>query len=288
MDTKAIRYFWRVYEERSINKAANQLFITPQGLSKIIRNLEEELGAELFVRTPKGMEPTESGVWLYAHCGPILEKYDEILTGIQKIQSGEKKFTIGFSCGVLNVFPMHKLKQLEKICGNRKLVWDEQNNKEITGNVLTGKYDIGFVIGQVVHRELWVKELYSKNMDVIIYEGHPFYERNTLSVGELKDEVFITLNERFASYHNFVQRCQDFHFTPNILVKTMESQLIYRFCRQKLGLGIDVNIHEKDINLDHLKRVELYDAIPWRISIIIRKDRMEETLIRQVKEVFIV
>ncbi len=181
MDTKAIRYFWRVYEERSINKAANQLFITPQGLSKIIRNLEEELGAELFVRTPKGMEPTESGVWLYAHCGPILEKY-----------------------------------------------------------------------------------------------------------GELKDEAFITLNERFASYHNFVQRCQDFHFTPNILVKTMESQLIYRFCRQKLGLGIDVNIHEKDINLDHLKRVELYDAIPWRISIIIRKDRMEETLIRQVKEVFIV
>lgn len=55
MDTKDLRCFRHVYEERSINQAAKQLFITPQGLSRIIAKLEGELQTELFKRTPMGM-----------------------------------------------------------------------------------------------------------------------------------------------------------------------------------------------------------------------------------------
>ena len=61
MDTKDLRCFRQVYEDRSINQAAKQLFITPQGLSRIITKLEGELQAPLFERTPTGMVPTESG-----------------------------------------------------------------------------------------------------------------------------------------------------------------------------------------------------------------------------------
>ncbi len=42
MDTKDLRCFCRVYEERGINQAAKQLFISPQGLSRIIAKLEAE------------------------------------------------------------------------------------------------------------------------------------------------------------------------------------------------------------------------------------------------------
>ena len=48
MDTKDLRCFRLVYEERSINQAARHLFITPQGLSRIISRLEEELHTLLF------------------------------------------------------------------------------------------------------------------------------------------------------------------------------------------------------------------------------------------------
>ena len=50
MDTRDIRCFRLVYEERSINKAAHQIFITPQGLSRIIVKLENELQTQLFQR----------------------------------------------------------------------------------------------------------------------------------------------------------------------------------------------------------------------------------------------
>lgn len=65
MDTRDIRCFRLVYEERSINKAAHQIFITPQGLSRIIVKLENELQTQLFQRTANGTIPTESGHYFY-------------------------------------------------------------------------------------------------------------------------------------------------------------------------------------------------------------------------------
>ena len=57
MDTKDIRGFIRSFELRSINKAAGDLFISPQGLGKAINRLEAELGVMLFDRTPNGLLP---------------------------------------------------------------------------------------------------------------------------------------------------------------------------------------------------------------------------------------
>ncbi len=53
MDTKDLRCFCRVYEERGINQAAKQLFISPQGLSRIIAKLEAELQVALFKRSAR-------------------------------------------------------------------------------------------------------------------------------------------------------------------------------------------------------------------------------------------
>ena len=54
MNTKTLTEFQAVYENQSIHKAARQLFITPQGLGKNIRQLEEELHTQLFERTKQG------------------------------------------------------------------------------------------------------------------------------------------------------------------------------------------------------------------------------------------
>ncbi len=51
------------------------------------------------------------------------------------------------------------------------------------------------------------------------------------------------MNQKYASYHNLIQRCSDFGFAPNIVISTMESHLIYRFCQEKAGIGIDADIH---------------------------------------------
>ena len=120
MDTKDLRFFRQVYEERSIHKASKLLFITPQGLSKIIRHLEEELGTCLFERLANGMVPTESGTYLYENSTPLLEQFDEIMIGLRQIQDRDQKLKIGFSCGVLNVFPLITSSTAISLCNGRR------------------------------------------------------------------------------------------------------------------------------------------------------------------------
>ena len=74
MNTTTLKCFQMVYEEKSISRAARRLYITPQGLSRSIRQLEEELDALLFLRTVRGMEPTESGRFLYEKSGRIIRE----------------------------------------------------------------------------------------------------------------------------------------------------------------------------------------------------------------------
>ena len=149
MDTKDLRFFRQVYEERSIHKASKLLFITPQGLSKVIRHLEEELGTRLFERLANGMVPTESGTYLYENSTPLLEHFDEIMIGLRQIQDRDQKLKIGFSCGVLNVFPLQKLEEYQKQYSHIRLQWEEAANQEIIRQVRQGSTDIGFVIGQM-------------------------------------------------------------------------------------------------------------------------------------------
>lgn len=287
MDIKDLRFFRQVYEDGSISKASKQLFITSQGLSRIIRNLEAELEIRLFDRSANGMVPTEGGRYLYENCEPLLEQFDEIAVGIRQIRDRDHQLKIGFACGVLNVFPFEKLDAYREQYSHMMLQWEESSNLEVIQKVWQGNLDIGFAIGQITNQELWSQEIFSKKMNVIVYEGHRFFESSSLSVQDLREERLITLNEKFYSYHSLLQRCRDFGFTPNIVAKTMESQIIYQFCREKTGLGIDADIHGEKPILEGLHLVGLHDSIPWKISIIIRKDRTQEHTLRKMAELFI-
>ncbi len=48
----------------------------------------------------------------------------------------------------------------------------------------------------------------------------------------------------------------------------MESQLISHFCRKKMGIGIDADIHPEPDIPDNIHKIEICDAIPWRISLV--------------------
>lgn len=276
MDTKDLRAFLRVYEEKSVHKAAKQLFITPQGLSRVIHNLETDLSTCLFERTPGGMVPTESGVYLYENSRTLLQELDALETGIRRFRDRNSRMEIGFSCGVLNVFPIRKLEAYQRRHPEKTVQWEEASNREIIDKVLKGELDVGFVIGQVSGRELWVREVFSIRLSVLVYEGHPLFGRDSLSVKDLQGEPLISLDEKFYCYHSLVERCRDFGFMPDIVVKTMEGQLIYRFCKEKIGLGIVVDIHKDEIRKEGLRMIGLADSLPWKISVIAREERKDE------------
>lgn len=285
MDTKDIRSFRLVYEERSINKAAKQLFITPQGLSRIIHKLEEELQITLFERTKGGMVPTECGDYFYTQSQELLFRLEDMKYNLQKMNSRQRKIKIGFACGVLNLVSLKKLNAIQKDFPDMSVQWEELENQEVAEQVNRGILDVGFIIGAVPGNDVESRVVYEGKMNVLVYPGHPYYKEEKLSVEDLKEQPLISLNQKYFSYHSFIQRCGDFGFVPNIVINTMESQLIYQFCNEKIGLGIDADIHKADILYPDIRRIELYDAIPWKVFMIFQKKENSRSVIERLADI---
>lgn len=73
MDDRQLRYFAAIFEHRSLTGASEQLRIAASALSHHLANLEANIGASLFERKPRGMEPTAAGYRLYEHARAILK-----------------------------------------------------------------------------------------------------------------------------------------------------------------------------------------------------------------------
>lgn len=277
MDTKDIRYFMRCYETLSMNKASKELFITAQGLTKAMDKLESELNVRLFIRSSKGLLPTEAGAYFYRHCGEIINRLQDIEVAMRQIAESEKIFRIGYACGALNILGLESFEVLRRQFDGYRISWEEGSNEEIKDKLRRGSLDYAFVIGRIAYPGLEEQLLFSRKLSAIVYPEHPFYERAKLSMKELRGERLITLNEKYQMYYNILQRCADFGFTPDISVRTMESSIIYRFCRKKMGIGIDVDIHSKT---DGLKHIEIEDSIPWTIYGSCRKETAQEPIVK--------
>ena len=79
MDMKQLKYFLKVYELGSFSRAAQELYITQQGLNKSIQQLEKEMNTQLFIRTPQGLIPTVAGDRLRKQAEPFLGQWSDIL-----------------------------------------------------------------------------------------------------------------------------------------------------------------------------------------------------------------
>lgn len=78
MELRHLRYFRMVAVERKFTRAAVKLNIAQPPLSRHIRQLEEELGAQLFVRGARPLEMTEAGRLLYEHAGQAPDRIEDI------------------------------------------------------------------------------------------------------------------------------------------------------------------------------------------------------------------
>ncbi|MYN11858.1 LysR family transcriptional regulator [Pusillimonas sp. TS35] len=76
MNLRQLKYFVRVVELRNMTRAAESLHVAQPALSQQMSLLEQDLGVDILVRGPKGVQPTAEGLLLYRHAQTILRQVD--------------------------------------------------------------------------------------------------------------------------------------------------------------------------------------------------------------------
>ena len=179
MNLNQLRYVIKVAETGSINRAASNLFISQSVLSTSIRNLENELGHEIFIRSSKGIEITPYGRIFLSYITPI-EQQLQLLDGFLYRERTPSNQTLSV---VSSGFPF-----VTHICANlyQKYVEDglhikQQENfgSEAMSMVSNQLADVGVV-------RLWdcYQSVYKRQFESLKLEFHPIVSLNiAITVG---------------------------------------------------------------------------------------------------------
>lgn len=91
MDLRQLRYFVAVATTRNFTRAAEQMHIAQPPLSRQIQQLEDELGVQLIQRNTRPVRLTEIGRLFYEQSLQVLQKVEQMKTGVRQAESGQRK-----------------------------------------------------------------------------------------------------------------------------------------------------------------------------------------------------
>jgi LysR family transcriptional regulator, hca operon transcriptional activator len=202
MELRHLRYFVAVAETGSLTEAAERRLHTAQpSLSRQIRDLEHQVGAELLSRSVHGVELTAAGQAFLDHARLALMHADAAVeTARRAAQPAKKTFAIGFQTGhEMNWLPraMHVLHDELK---NIQVAISSDYSPDLAAAVARGRLDLAFLRVEPGY-DLEYHVVDREPLIVLMPRGHRLTSREAVRPQDLAGEVFIGGSNKAAVLH---------------------------------------------------------------------------------------
>ena len=196
MTIQQLFYAITITESGSMNRAAETLYITQPSLTKAIKELENELGFSIFVRSGKGMLLTPEGREFIIYAKQVSQQY-EILKD-RFIGSAERKRRFGISTQHYS-FAIKAFTEFVKDFDLAKyeFAFRETMTRDVIDDVAGGKSEIGILYLNDFNRKPLEKLLRSNGLTftpltecsayVYLWKGHPLADRESIRFEDLKE-----------------------------------------------------------------------------------------------------
>ena len=203
----ALRYFVEVARTGSLAAASENLHVAVSAVSRQISKLEEDVGAPLFERLPRGMVLTESGELLAEHARRTLLEADAVLGEISAGEArGGKLVRIGCTEGFTRSFLPAVLAGHHEAAPNARYALRSGTPAQVEHWVALGEADIGIAFSSGNTSALNV--VYSTEMPVraLLASKHPLAARSSLTLADLQAYP-VALLERGTTVRQLFDLC---------------------------------------------------------------------------------
>ncbi len=223
MELRHLRYFATVAEEGHITRAAERLGIQQPPLSKQIHKLEDEIGARLFRRTPRGVVLTDVGSVFLRDVQKILDDTDRAVARAKRTARGEAgRIVVGLTSSA-TFYPLIQriIRGFRESVPGVSLELREGASVEQVEALVSEDIDIGFVRTAVPKEAgVAVQPLIEEPMLAAFPEGHRLgpSEDGPLLLGALADEPFVLYRRSTGAglYDLIIAACNAAGFAPKI------------------------------------------------------------------------
>lgn len=200
MELHQLQCFVLVVEEGGFKRATARLHITQPGLSYQIKQLEEELGVQLFHRRASGITPTEAGRVLLHHAYQVINAVHEAHQAVRELSDGA---TGEIRIGTVNSVGTYFLPQvLWEIRAKHPLVRPKlvyRNGEELIESLLANRLDVAMVLDAPSDPRLQHQPVFEEPISLVSGPGHPFFGRPSVDVADLQGAQFVLLSPQSST-----------------------------------------------------------------------------------------
>lgn len=210
MTLAQLRYAITVANASSMNEAARNLFISQPSLSAAIKDLEEEIGVELFRRTNRGISVTPEGEEFIGYARQVVEQYQLIETKYVNKEQVKKKFSVSMQH---YTFAVNAFVEMVKQFGMDKYEFAVHETKtyDVIADVKNYKSEIGILYINDFNRQVLTKLFHEYNLEfhellecgiyVYMWKGHPLANQKEIALEELAEYPCLSFEQ--GNYNSF-------------------------------------------------------------------------------------
>jgi LysR family cys regulon transcriptional activator len=257
----------------NLTEVANTLFTSQSGISKHIKDLEDELGIELFVRKGKRfLGLTDPGKELIQ----IAERMLLDAKNIKKLadqfsQSDHGQLTIATTHTQARYALPEVIRQFKNAFPKVHLAIHQGSPNEIVDMLKKGEADIGIAtesISQIA--ELVTFPFYNWHHAIIVPKGHALENKKDVTLEEIAEYPLVTYHEGFTGRKSIDEAFLKKNLSPDIVISALDADVIKTYVELDLGIGIIASMayqKDRDIKLSLVDSKNLFSNNTTHIAI---------------------
>ena len=239
MNEKQLRYFIRIAELKSFTKAAKDLFISQQALSKTIKNLEEEFHTNIFYKTTTGIMLTAFGDLLYTRAKMLITQFDNMESDLkQRASQIQTALTIVFGQNSFIALSLDTIIAFENMHKDMLIEKRFASNLTYIDQVRLGYADLGFGVKPYVLDNMCYIPLVDEEPVVLLSKKNPLLQKENLTLPDLRDETFVFMAGDHSVQQSLIDKCIIAGFTPQRIIESTEAQLLVELVRNNQAIKL--------------------------------------------------
>jgi LysR family cys regulon transcriptional activator len=256
----------------NLTEVANALHTSQPGVSRQIRELEEELGIELFIRAGKRLTGLTSPG---AEVLPIIER---LLADSENLRNASRDFS-QHDTGPLSIAATHSqaryalpavVRDFRELYPQVTLSLHQGSPRQVAEMLLSGEADIGVATEALdQYDQLVTLPCYRWTHSVVVPHGHPLLDGEPLTLQRLARFPMVTYDAGYTGRSHIDEAFAKEDLQPRIVLSAMDADVIKTYVELGLGVGVVASIaydEERDRNLQAIDAGHLFAVNMTRIA----------------------
>ena len=291
-----LKYIIAIDEECSMRRAADRLYVSQPGLSSAVRDLENELGIQIFERVHNGVVTTAAGASFIAYARSAVEQFEKVEEKYLNSKNEKPTFSVSmqhYTIAVNAFIETVKEYDLEEYQFHIR----ETQTSEVIEDVKTLRSEVGVIALSDFNKSTFRKifadasleftELFTRNTYLYLSKHHPLADKETISLDDVKDYPCMVFDQGDnTSFYYREEALATYDYKK--VISTNERATSIELMLGLNGYAVGAAMLGDSLNTSEIKAIKLNEEENLTFGYITRKgaalSEMAQTFVQKLSE----